>query len=381
MIRALVGNMFESHAQTLVNTVNCVGVMGKGIALEFKKRYPDMYDDYAARCAQKQVRLGEPYLYRSLFPPNILNFPTKDHWRSVSRLQDIVAGLEYLERHYQEWGITSLAVPPLGCGQGQLEWRVVGPTLYRYLSRFNIPVDLYAPTETPEAELDEGFLGRELESSSLAEASGERPRIAPAWVALVEIIARIEREPYHWPVGRTRFQKLAYFATEFGLPTGLEFQRGSYGPFAPELKPLLTKLVNNGLLREEKHGSMLVLKPGSTYDDARQTRIYREALAQWEPDIEIVTDLLMRMSTDDAEIAATVHFVWRSLRDETRQSGKRGVVSATQVLAAVKQWKQRRKPPLDDRAIEEAISNLYILGWINVEPDAESALSRELQLA
>ncbi len=273
MVRALVGNMFESHAQTLVNTVNCVGVMGKGIALEFKKCYPDMYDDYAARCAQKQVHLGEPYLYRRLFPPHILNFPTKDHWRSVSRLQDIVAGLEYLERHYEEWGIASLAVPPLGCGQGQLEWRVVGPTLYRYLSRLNIPVELYAPAGTPQSELDEGFLGREVELSSLAEASGERPRIAPAWVALVEIVARIEREPYHWPIGRTRFQKLAYFATETGLPTQLEFQRSSFGPFAPELKSLLTKLVNNGLLREDKQGSMFVLRPGPTYKDARQTRI------------------------------------------------------------------------------------------------------------
>ena len=132
-LKVHVGNLFDSQAQTLVNTVNCVGVMGAGIALEFKERFPDMYEDYVKRCNRGEVKLGRPYLYPRLFPPSILNFPTKEHWRSVSRLADIIQGLEYLEKNYKEWSIASLAVPPLGCGQGQLEWRVVGPTLYRYL--------------------------------------------------------------------------------------------------------------------------------------------------------------------------------------------------------------------------------------------------------
>src|SRR5437667_2509521 len=153
MVRTLEGDLFESSAQTLVNTVNCVGVMGKGLALEFKKRFPDMYEDYVRRCAAGQVRLGEPYLFRALLPPWILNFPTKDHWRSVSRLADIVAGLTYLERHYRAWGIESLAVPALGCNNGGLEWRVVGPTLYRHLSQLEIPVELYAPLGTPQVQL------------------------------------------------------------------------------------------------------------------------------------------------------------------------------------------------------------------------------------
>ena len=145
MVRTLSGDLFQSKAQTLVNAVNCVGVMGNGIALEFKKRFPDMYEDYRKRCAVKQVRLGQPYLFRRSVPPWILNFPTKDDWRSASRLGDIVAGLEYLEGHYREWGIESLAVPALGCGEGHLQWRVVSPTLLDHLSRLDIPVDLYAP--------------------------------------------------------------------------------------------------------------------------------------------------------------------------------------------------------------------------------------------
>src|SRR5205085_7361708 len=206
--------MFESQVQTLVNTVNCVGVMGKGIALEFKKRFPDMYEDYVARCTAKQVRLGEPYVFRRLSRPWILNFPTKGHWRSVSRLSDIEAGLEHLGHHYREWGIESLAVPALGCSNGGLEWRVVGPTLYRHLSTLDIPVELYAPRETPTEQLQPAFLVQAADASPTSSPPGKPPRINPAWVALVEILARIVREPYHSPVGRTTFQKIAYFAME-----------------------------------------------------------------------------------------------------------------------------------------------------------------------
>jgi O-acetyl-ADP-ribose deacetylase (regulator of RNase III) len=139
------GDLFQSEAQTITNAVNCVGVMGKGVALEFKKRFPAMYADYVRRCAEGRVRLGHPYLYRQTELPWILNFPTKGHWRDPSRLVDIVAGLEYLESHYREWGITSLAVPALGCGLGGLEWRTTGPILIQQFARLDIPVTLYTP--------------------------------------------------------------------------------------------------------------------------------------------------------------------------------------------------------------------------------------------
>lgn len=110
MVTVKVGDMFQSKAQTWVNTVNCVGVMGKGVAHEFKRRFPDMYEDYVQRCRAGQVKLGRPYLYKRVVPPWILNFPTKEDWRSVSRLDKIEEGLRYLEEHYREWGIESLAL-------------------------------------------------------------------------------------------------------------------------------------------------------------------------------------------------------------------------------------------------------------------------------
>ena len=152
------GDLLASRAQTLVNTVNTVGVMGKGIALHFKRAFPAMYQDYVERCERGEVRLGEPYLWRQASGPWVLNFPTKRHWRKPSSLAAIVEGLGYLDTHYRQWGITSLAVPPLGCGNGGLEWPIVGPTLYEHLARLAVPVELYAPLDTPHAQMTIDFL-------------------------------------------------------------------------------------------------------------------------------------------------------------------------------------------------------------------------------
>lgn len=360
MVEVLIGDLFDSKAQTLVNTVNTVGVMGKGIALEFKKRFPDMYEDYVRRCEAGEVRLGEPYLYKRLIPPWILNFPTKDHWRSVSKLSDIVRGLEYLEQHYQGWGITSLAVPPLGCGYGQLDWRIVGPTLYQQLSRFNIPVELYAPHGTANEELSKTFLGSHSGFVADWQRVASSYKLDPAWFALVEVLARIEREPYHWRIGRTSFQKIAYFATECGLPTGLTFQNGSYGPFSLHLKAQITKLVNNGLIVEDRVGQMFVVRVGPAYQNARQ--VFKAQVQQWEPEIDKLVDLFLRMQTHQAEVAATVHFAaYHLVRPQVSKP------SENDVLRVVQDWKQRRRPPLDESEIATTIRSLNMLSWLNLE--------------
>jgi len=143
------GDLFNSQAQTLTNTVNCVGAWGRGIALGFGERYPDMTRDYEARCKAHKVYPGVPYVYRRKAGPLILNFPTKDHWRGNSKLAWIEQGLELLVGHYQEWGIESLAIPALGCNNGRLDWKVVEPLMRRYLDMLDIPVELYPPLEMP----------------------------------------------------------------------------------------------------------------------------------------------------------------------------------------------------------------------------------------
>lgn len=357
------GDIFESKMQTLVNTVNCVGVMGKGIAFGFKKRFPEMFNDYEGRCSKNQVRLGEPYLYKYDNGRWILNFPTKDHWRSVSRINDIESGLKYLIRNYRDWGIKSIAVPPLGCGQGQLEWNIVGPTLFRFLSSMDIPIELYAPFGTPRKELQLEFLVGALSDTSV-QKSMARSKIEPAWVALVEVLLRIEKEPYHWPVGRTIFQKIAYLATINGLPTGLIYRKGSYGPFSDGVKDIIAKLLNNGLISEERLGRMFAVKVGRTFNDARS--YYANHLDKWEVQIEQITDLCLRMNTKQAELVSTILFVTRELENE-----REATISELDVLNSAMEWKHRRKPPIDERELAFAIRNLSMLKWINLIPSVE----------
>lgn len=145
------GDILGSRMQTVVNTVNCVGVMGKGIALAFKQRYPVMFEDYKERCRRKEVKLGEPYLYKATSDCWILNFPTKNHWRMQSDIRDIEKGLLFLATHAIEWEITSLAVPPLGCGNGSLNWAEVYPLIRKYLDPLGMAIEIYAPFASTKA--------------------------------------------------------------------------------------------------------------------------------------------------------------------------------------------------------------------------------------
>jgi len=371
MIKILIGDLFESKFQTLVNTVNTVGIMGKGIALEFKKRFPEMFEDYMRRCAEGKVRLGEPYLYKRLTPPWILNFPTKGHWRSVSSLADIVRGLKYFDEHYKEWGITSIAFPPLGCGHGQLEWKIVGPTLYRHMKRLDIPVELYAPHGTPLEELTSEFLSREVDQIVVSGKSLNN-KIESGLIAIVEVLSRIKNEPYHWPIGRTMFQKIAYFATELGLKTGLSYSRSSFGPFASDLKFKITKLVNNGLIQEEQLGRMFSVRPGPTFQDA--LKLYKEEIQKAQPIIERLTDLFLRINTTHkAELASTVHFAAKSYQTEHKE-----MPSETDVLNTVMEWKQRRRPSFDRAEVAKTIRNLASLGLISVKSSKDLPVAEEI---
>ena len=145
------GDILGSNAQTLINTVNCQGVMGKGIALAFKKRYPEMFAEYKKRCRKGDVQVGKPYLYKIDARRWIVNFPTKDHWQNKSRIEYIRDGLRYLAEKITEWGITSLAVPPLGCGNGGLNWNEVYPLIEQYLRPLPIALEVYVPVANTKA--------------------------------------------------------------------------------------------------------------------------------------------------------------------------------------------------------------------------------------
>jgi len=218
--------------------------------------------------------------------------------------------------------------------------------------------------------MEEDFLLGASEPRESQSPSVEGSRIDPAWIALVEILARIDREPYHWPVGRTTFQKLAYFATEAGLPTGLRHSRGSYGPFAADLKQITSRLVNNGLVQEQRLGRMLAVKPGPTYRDAAQA--FACQLTEWEAPIARTADLILRMRTEQAEMAATVHFAAQDMQRRTKHRP-----TECEVLDAALKWKQNRRPPWKEEDVMWAIRNLSVLGWLQLQPGEQRVPDEE----
>jgi O-acetyl-ADP-ribose deacetylase (regulator of RNase III)/uncharacterized protein YwgA len=361
MFRALIGDLFESRAKTLVNTVNCVGVMGKGVAEQFKKRFPAMFEDYKSRSDRKAVRLGEPYLYRDSSGTQIINFPTKDHWRSPSRLADIERGLDYLGAHVAEWGITSIALPPLGCGNGGLEWVEVGPLIYSKLHTLPIDIEVYAPYGTPKQQLTKEFLSAP--SQMTLDGKGRKhERLRPEWVVLMEVLRGLEAQPYANPVGRTIFQKISYVVTEMGVPTGFQFGKGSYGPFSADVKLALHDFANRNWLHEQQLGRMIALRIAPQYSDERPR--YKDQIDRYQKKIDKTVDLFSRIkSTEQAEEVLTVFFAARQLK----QSGRNGDVNEQDLQDYILDWKKSWRTDDKSQAVASAIRNLVVLGWLQLK--------------
>lgn len=165
-------SLFESPAQALVNTVNIVGVMGKGIAADFKQLYPEMYREYQRLCREEKLKIGMLYVYRT---PNkiVVNFPTKRHWRERSQVAYIEAGLEKFVARYMDYGIASVAFPQLGCGHGELNWeRQVQPVMERYLR--DLPIPVYIHIYSPPS----GFVPERFDVEFAQQMRVERQRIS-----------------------------------------------------------------------------------------------------------------------------------------------------------------------------------------------------------
>lgn len=137
------GDMFLSHHDVLVNTVNCVGVMGKGIAKEFKRKFPDMFEEYSELCSKGEIKPGKLHVWEGI-GFTIINFPTKRHWKDGSRYEDIEAGLVALRDYLQDKTV-SVALPALGCSNGGLEWGIVSKMITRYLSGVKARVSAFQP--------------------------------------------------------------------------------------------------------------------------------------------------------------------------------------------------------------------------------------------
>src|SRR3989304_896549 len=194
--------------------------------------------------------------------------------------------------------------------------------------------------------------------------------ITAPWIALVEILRHVQSQPYHWPIGRVAFQKLAYVAVASGLPLDIEFKRGSFGPFSPSLKRMTSRLIGNGLIIEQQSDQMFEIKVGQQFDNA--IRAYATELVQWESIISKVADLFARTTTHQAEVIATVLYAARELgANSSRRIGEAEIVSA------VLDWKLRRRPPLSPTEVAYTVRNLAALKWLDLKPDAAEILPFE----
>lgn len=229
MIHYTKGDLFESQTEALVNTVNTVGVMGKGIALQFKQRFPENFEAYKQACDAKLLDIGGLLTTRnnSLFHKFIINFPTKTHWLYPSKYLYIEKGLETLVKTIGELNIKSIALPPLGVGNGKLDWEQVKILLEKHLSVLK-DVDVYV--YEPQVIFNE----RDNKSSQ------ETVKITPIRALLLQAFNEFDRVDNSLNLLVT--QKLAYFLQRFGEPLRLEYTKGWYGPYAANLNKVLQVL-------------------------------------------------------------------------------------------------------------------------------------------
>lgn len=361
-VEVLLGDLLKDNSQTLVNTVNCVGVMGKGIALEFRKKYPAMFEDYKKRCRKKEVMPGVPYYYKDFSGNSIINFPTKNHWRSASRIVDIINGLDIFVSNYRRWGIQSVAFPPLGCGNGGLIWEDVGPLMYHKLSKIDIPVRIYAPYSTPKEHLKKEFLIRSKISPEFMSGKVIHKKITLENVALLEVLYQLQNMKYTAPVGRTIFQKISYMLSESGVDIGFKFKQGTYGPYSEDVQNTIKEFSNSNLIVEQKNGSMIKITTGSGYQKVRQK--YQNEIVKYKDNIEKVVDLFSRIhNTGQAGEITTVFYVYR----EFKQIRPYEEISEQMIYDRVVDWKKYWDNEEKRESIANAIRILTMLNWIDVK--------------
>jgi O-acetyl-ADP-ribose deacetylase (regulator of RNase III) len=346
MIRDSHGDLLRADAEALVNTVNTVGVMGKGIALQFKKSYPGMFDAYRRAAKAGEVTLGRVQVWETgqmTHPRYIINFPTKGHWKAGSRLPDIKAGLEDLAGVVRDLGISSIAVPPLGCGNGGLDWRDVEPLVRAAFADLpSVDVLLYAPEGAPQAH-----------SMSV---TAQRPAMTGGRAALIDVIRRYTDQALEAP-GLIETQKLMYFLQQAGEPLRLKYTAHQYGPYADNLRHVLTA-VEGYFLSGFGDGTALVrdaepltLLPGAV--DAAESVLADQP--ETRERIERVLDLVDGYeSAYGLELLATVHWLTAQSTADTDAD----------LVSSVKSWSPRKDRMFTERHIVSALETLRQRGWI-----------------
>ena len=341
MIEFKTGDILRADAEALVNTVNCIGVMGRSIALQFKNEFPENFKAYETACAREEVQPGRMFVFETgtlTNPKFIINFPTKRHWRGKSRMEDIDSGLKALAGEIRTREIRSIAIPPLGSGLGGLNWVSVRPRIVEALHGLNdLQVIVFEPDNAP-----------------VAAKSREVPAMTAGRAALVVLMHRYLgglMDPF---VSLLEVHKLMYFMQEAGEPLRLNYAKAPFGPYAENLRHVLHAveghLVAGYADGGDAPGKQLELVPGAV----RDAGVFLAGKPETAARFERVGNLVEGFETPfGLELLATVHWVVK----------RESAASAGEAVAKVYAWNERKKR-FSPRQIGISFDTLAAKGWL-----------------
>ena len=340
MIEAGSGDLLGADVEALVNTVNTVGVMGKGLALQFKRRFPANFDAYVAACKRGEVEIGRMLVVENdglTGPRYIINFPTKKHWRDPSELEYVRTGLSALVEEIRTRGIRSIAVPPLGCGHGGLAWSDVEPQIERAMAELpDVRVVVFAPSDIRPELAPSRAAGR-----PISRARALLVRLIDAYTTLDYALTKIE------------IQKLAYFLQVAGEDLKLRYVKQQFGPYADQLRHVLTDMEGTLLtgVNTDAPRAEIRLLPGATATADRLIGDDAEARAR----LDRVGRLIRGYETPySMELLATVHWV----------ASHEGARTPAEARDRLQSWNERKRARYRERHIEKAWQRLESEGWI-----------------
>lgn len=345
MITLTQGNLIKADAEALVNTVNCVGYMGKGIALQFKQAFPDNFKAYQHACAAKEVKPGRMFVFETgtmLNPRYIINFPTKRHWRGKSRLEDIKSGLKALIEEVKRLQIKSIAIPPLGCGLGGLDWKIVRPLIEKAFSEMpDVRVSLFEPAGTPDAKT--------------MPVRTAYPKMTVARALFVKLMEHYMSPAYRLTL--LEIQKLAYFLQEAGEPLKLKFEAGHYGPYAPNLNKVL-EIMEGHFIRgygdSQKPDVDIELMQGAIEVADRFLEEHQDSYRRLKKIDEVIDGF---ETPYGMELLSSVHWV--------TVHGDSPVKDADAAIQRIHQWNSRKQKMFQPAHIQIAWKRLKSTGWIS----------------
>ena len=361
MIEFKTGDIFAEDVEALVNSVNCVGVMGRGVALQFKNMFPENFRAYRTACKRGDVRPGSMFIYEqpSLVNPRyVINFPTKRHWRSKSRLADVLSGLDALAREVTERGINSIAIPPLATGLGGLRWDQVRPAIEDALADLDsVRVVVFEPGSVP--------------ADGRPNRSKEVPPMTPASAVLIGLIRRYLHGLLDPFVTLLEIHKLMYFMQETGQLLDLDYQKAPHGPYSPDLRFLMRRLEGHYLMGYRDGGDHpdkeIELVPGA-FEEAEA---FLPSVPETRERLHRVSSLVEGFESPfGLELLATVHWV----------TSREDAITTDEIVDRTYKW-GNQKHKFTERQIRIATDALRLNEWIrpeglSVEPVAAEKLTR-----